>query len=390
MRADTPRVSPSEIQYLNSFAAWERRPLHTLPRRAARRLAIRLGYEHLRVSGKLEEGLSVPRVQFYCLHHLFRDEAVPFRKLLRRLSKYFKFAAWSEGVSMVLEGRTPDQPVACFSSDDGYESNLRLGRVLREFGISGCFFVNPVSLLPQSDRWNERFCRTRLQARPTRFLNQRDVESLLDGGHEIGNHTLTHVVCSETPLARLSAEISEARHWLEARFGPILHFAWPYGQVHHFSDVARTLVSETGHVSAAGVMRGAHLLKTPGLAAADEQHSRRLLRPDGPDLAILRRDQIWAADPIEETLFFSARNGLGLAGPIPKLGGQAEPGTSGLSRWDEIAWRDGAEPAAESISGPDRANSPGRPAQYAPSPRTAARNVRNRTARSSQTDQFRT
>lgn len=290
---------------------------------------------------------------------------------------------------MVLEGRTPDQPVACFSSDDGYESNLRLGRVLREFGISGCFFLNPVSLLPQSDRWNERFCQARLQARPARFLRQSDVESLLAGGHEIGNHTLTHVVCSETPLARLSAEISEARHWLEARFGPIVHFAWPYGQVHHFSSVAQTLVAETGHVSAASVVRGAHLLKTAGsVAAADTEDRSRRLHRDGPDLAILRRDQIWAADPIEETLFFSARNGLGLPGPIPGLGGQVEPGTSGLSRWNEISWCDGSEPDGESVSGPDHA--PHRPTQYAPSPRTAARNVRSRTARSSQMDQFRT
>ncbi|NNE69742.1 MAG: polysaccharide deacetylase family protein [Rhodothermales bacterium] len=367
----------TDAYYPDTFARWERRPAHTWPRRIARRAAIRLGYERLRLSGRLEEGLATPRIQFYCLHHLFRDEEAPFRALLTRLSEHFDFVTWSEGVRMVLEGEVPSRPVACFSSDDGYLSNLRLGRVLADFGASCCFFLNPVSLLPHADAWNTRFCATRLQARPTRFLSERDVESLLATGHEVGNHTLTHVVCSETPADQLAAEIGESRAWLESRFGPVPHFAWPYGQMHHFSTTAEQLVAETGHVSAAGVVRGAYRkedsLPVSGDFRADPPSSLVTFGPGQTDLLILRRDQLWAAAPIEEALYFTARNGLERSGALPVLTDPVPPGTNGLAHWDAVAWPQASKAA-----------------QYAPSPRTAARNVRSSTARSSQMDQFRT
>jgi peptidoglycan/xylan/chitin deacetylase (PgdA/CDA1 family) len=371
---DTTGVKKEVTSYPETYAAWRRLPLRSLPRRVARNAAIAALYASFRLSGKLAAGLAVPRVQFFCLHHLFPDEEGPFRRKLSKLAEHFDFVPWSVGVRMVLEGRRPERPVACFSSDDGFASNVALARVLQEYGTTGCFFLNPSSLDRSDDSWVSDFCRTRLQAQPTRFLNSADVEGLLAGGHEVGNHTMTHVVCSETPTARLWDEVQAARDQLQSRFGPVIHFAWPYGQYDHFSEVARSAVFETGHVSAASVVRGAHLIGAP-----------QRVSPFTGDLC-LRRDQMWAKDPVEHTLYFSAHNalapqlgadefpsligdaGLPEDGPTPSSGPRRR---TGLANWDAIEW-------------------PERPVQYAPSPPMAARNVRRRIARSSQIDQFRT
>ena len=77
-------------------------------------------------------------------------------------------------------------------------------------------------------------------------------------------------------------------------FGPVPHFAWPYGQLHHFSDAAREAVREVGHISSASVVRGAH--KPAGNMAPDQ-------------VLYLRRDQVWALNPAEHVLYFCARGG---------------------------------------------------------------------------------
>lgn len=308
-----------DTPYPKTYRAWRRVPMRARPRRAARDLSLRALYARWRAGGFIEQGLSVPRVQFYCLHHLFPDEENPFRQLLETLSQTGRFASWSEGVRLVREGTRPDQPVYCFSSDDGFESNLRLARVLEDFGATGCFFVNPASLVESDPAWVADFCGTRLEANPAPFLSESDVEDLLGRGHEIGNHTVTHVVCSETPADRLEAEIRLGQQWLEARFGPVLHFAWPYGQPQHFSETARRLVFESGAVSASSVVRGAHLLD--GGVAIEEP--------------ILLRDQLWAADPISHALYFTARNGLHEVVPPERFGASAP---SGLAPWDAVSW----------------------------------------------------
>lgn len=336
--------------YPTRYQDWRRPPLSTRPRAAARGIALRALHAAYRASGNLERGLAVPRVQFFCLHHLFPDEVAPFRTVMRRLAGHFDFVPWSEGVRRVLEGDRPHRPLACFSSDDGFASNTTLAEVLEEFGTTGCFFLNPASLDATEDRFVAHFCRTRLQAQPTRFLSSKAVESMLARGHEIGNHTLTHVVCSETPTGRLVTEIGQAKALLESRFGPVFHFAWPYGQYHHFSEAARLLVFESGHISAASVVRGAHLTQpSSGHAASGLDASPIERRAE----LCLRRDQLWARDPVEHILYFSARNALSgptgdaFPGLLADAANTGSPGPeslapdgsrrrSDLARWDEI------------------------------------------------------
>jgi len=372
-------VDHSSTIFPQTYSEWDRTALGDWPRRFARSAALSALYLRARATGALNEGLATPRVQFFCLHHMFRDEERPFRRVLSRLSKHFEFVSWSEGVRMVLEGHRPSRPIACFSSDDGLVSNLAMARILEEFGTTACFFLNPVTL-GSDDAFAARFCRTRLQAPPSHFLSHADVEGLLRRGHEIGNHTMTHVVCSETPLPRLVDEISIAKEFLESRFGEILHFAWPYGQYHQFSEAARVLVFESGHVSASSVVRGAHLVTNGPKFEGD---------------LCLRRDQLWATDPVEHILYFTARNALAAsasANAFPKLvDGWERLGTPGPESCDTNGQRvpSGLEPW-DAIPFPASKTSERRPDQYAPSPSRAARTVRKRIARSNQIDQLRT
>jgi len=240
-----------------------------------------------------ERALERPRVQILFLHHVMADEERPFRALIERLLRRHTFLPYSDAATRVISGDI-DRPYISITFDDGLRSQLRAAEILREYGISACFFVSEGMLEGHSDAEVAEFCARELGLPPLELLTWSDVEQLAAVGHEIGNHGRLHRVLSSLSSSELADEIAGALESLRRRLGKVDHFAWPRGWADAFSAAAAEEVFRAGHSSCASAIRGCHV---PGPMR------------DQRDVC-LRRDPVIAADPLRHTMYFLSKNSL--------------------------------------------------------------------------------
>jgi peptidoglycan/xylan/chitin deacetylase (PgdA/CDA1 family) len=244
-----------------------------------------------RLRGELERGLTRPRVHFIALHSVAATEEHGFRRLLTQLARTHRFVRYSDAVDRVRRGDI-DRPLLAFSLDDGFRSCLASLRILEEFGASACVFVcSAVVNEKRSDRVSA-FCRQRLGVAPTQFVSWDDLATMLRAGHEVGSHARTHANLAALGTAELADEIAGSRAELEARLGPIRHFAWPFGRFFHVRRHVIDAMARAGYESSASAERGCHIAPTDR----------------SPTILCLRRDFIDAAWPLPHCLYFLARS----------------------------------------------------------------------------------
>ena len=235
--------------------------------------------------------LARPRVQFLFLHYVMEDDERPFRVLIETLMKEHTFLSYSDAVERAASGDI-DRASIALSFDDGLRNQLRAAEILRDYGLSACFFVCESMAEPRSAEEVREFCARELTLPPVDFLSWRDMEQLLAAGHEIGNHTRRHRLLTTLDAGALADEIGGALASLRRRLGDVKHFAWPRGRFHEFSAAAAAEVFRSGHASCASGERGCHV-------AGQKRAIAELC---------IRRDQIIAADPLRHSLYFLARN----------------------------------------------------------------------------------
>lgn len=207
-----------------------------------------------------EQALATNRVQHLYLHFLPHGQEERFMGFIRELRSTHEFVSYSEAVNRSISGPL-DRPLLAISFDDGFKSNLRAARLLAHEGISACFFLAPN--LIGKDRTELEHAYEGAMGEEQGTLTWSEVHELLDLGHEVGSHTLDHPVLSETPLEEAVRQIRESKASLEAQCGPVLHFAWPRGQFHHFRPELVEEVRGAGYVSCASAVRGAHVSTVP-------------------------------------------------------------------------------------------------------------------------------
>jgi hypothetical protein len=226
------------------------------------------------------------------LHAVPESEEPAFRRLVAVLARDHELISYSEAARRITRGPI-DRPAIAFSFDDGFASNVRIARILEEFGTTGMFFVPP------------GFVGTSTVADARRFygfsvgvdepaMTWDDLEKLKANGHEVGNHTWGHRVLSQISAAEVQDEIGRGAEELRRRLGSCDHFAWPRGRFFHFSEDAAAHVFATGHATCASAERGAHFTVHTG--------TRELL--------CLRRDHLMTNWPLRHCRFFLGRSGL--------------------------------------------------------------------------------
>lgn len=262
---------------------------HRLFRDRARHAALTALSKSYSALGRMERGLSRPRIQHLYLHHVFADEIEDFRKLLANLSRDHAFIGYSEALDRISTGAI-DRPYLAFSFDDGLKSCLAASAVLREFDVSACFFVVGGMVGAHDHEQIARFCADRLAMPPTEFMSWGDLEQLRADGHEIGSHTMSHRRLSQLGPSEVEAELGESHALLTRRLGTVDHLAWPFG---HFSDAPADIIDQgraAGYISCASGERGVHLRQS-----------------DLPTLLLLR-DHVIASWPAFHIRYFMARN----------------------------------------------------------------------------------
>jgi hypothetical protein len=243
--------------------------------------------------GKAAAWLKKPRIQFLYIHHIFKDEIAQLRQMLNHLAQHHQFISYSDAVNKILQGSI-DKPYICISSDDGLKNNLDAGAVLREFGISACFFICPSMIGVTDAEKIAAFTKERLHFPPVEFLSWNEVDALQKQGHEIGGHTMSHVNIAGTPSTAFDYEIRECYEVISGHCGTPLHFAYPYGRHHNFSQQGRQAVFAAGFSSCASAERGCHIVG-PGQTLTPEE-------------LLIRRDHIILAWPWRHIRYFLVEN----------------------------------------------------------------------------------
>lgn len=224
-------------------------------------------------------------VQFVYLHAVPPDCLANFASLVARLRDTHELVSYGEGIRRVHEGGASQAAIA-FSFDDGFASNVAAAEVLERQGASACFFV-PTGFVGCADSASARAFFGMRAGVDEAAMTWQDLERLVERGHEVGNHTVSHRVLSSLPDDEASEEIGRAREELVSRLGQGEHFAWPRGRFHHFTPAAAKATFATGHVSCASAERGAHVSGRGG----------------GTSLCV-RRDHLMAQWPLRHQLHF--------------------------------------------------------------------------------------
>lgn len=194
------------------------------------------------------------------LHFIQPYEEGPFAEFLKWLIENYDVVSYSEAVSRVVSG-SPTRATAAISFDDGLKDNLVAARIMEQHGVQGCFFVVP-DIVGETDPGKlAKFCKERLLYNHTdSFMNWDDIVQLKKAGHEIGNHSQSHLYMMDLPENEFLAQVEQARDVIKSKLGEVKHFSWPYGRTWHFREEYVQRVFDLGHTSCASAERGSHLL----------------------------------------------------------------------------------------------------------------------------------
>ncbi|PAY21768.1 hypothetical protein CEY15_17155 [Dietzia natronolimnaea] len=236
--------------------------------------------------------MSIPHVQLPYFHDLPAADEEAFRRIVARIAETHELIPYSDAMQRIDSGNF-DRPYAAFSFDDGFISNLRIAKILEDFGTRGMFFVPT------------EFIGTRTTAEARAFfgfadgvdegaMSWHDLELLKQRGHEIGNHTSGHKVLSWVSPGEAIDQISSGAEAIRAQLGECHHFAWPRGRYFHMTALAAQAVFDAGHSSCASAERGAH--------------SRREAQPLRD--TCIRRNHVLASWPQRHIDFFFASTAL--------------------------------------------------------------------------------
>lgn len=228
------------------------------------------------------------RVLLY--HDIPAENLGTFARQLRWLARRWDFVSPKQFEAMMAGEEAVCGRKLLLTFDDGYASNrIVADTVLADLGISAIFFVVSDFVGIAADDVEE-FIRIRMfpgEMRPRidrRMTNMRwsDLEALLERGHSIGSHTMTHARLS-VPIESLELrrEIVESADRLERRLGVrIEHFAFPFGDVRSVTPEALALAQGRYRFIMSAV-RGSNLpLPSPAAIRRDS------IDPDYPDALV--------------------------------------------------------------------------------------------------------
>jgi peptidoglycan/xylan/chitin deacetylase (PgdA/CDA1 family) len=185
--------------------------------------------------------------------------ASKFARQLRwlRLRRYTVLGL-DEYVRHRFENSFPPPRSVVLTLDDGYADNAELAHpLLRRLGLAATIFAVSRKL-GERNTWSEA---AEVQGRA--LLTWAQAEELRRDGVEFGAHTRTHASLRGIRPQQLEDEVAGSRTDLEARLGPVRHFAYPYGRL---DDAAQRSVERAGFLSACGIEEGRNSPGTPSYA----------------------------------------------------------------------------------------------------------------------------
>ena len=149
-----------------------------------------------------------------------------------------------------LEGKKEGK-VFGITFDDGYENNLTFALpILKRHGFSAtCYIV--ADRIGLTNDWD-----IVRNVRQVPLMTQAQLQAWVDGGQEVGSHTLTHPNLAELSESAQQIEIEQSRKKLESivqQEGGVKHFCYPFGALNEYSVHA---TQAAGYITATTTVRG--------------------------------------------------------------------------------------------------------------------------------------
>ncbi len=173
-----------------------------------------------------------------------------------------------------------DRPLISFSFDDFPRTALTIGgSILENAGVRGTYYVSPALIDTVNDLGPH--------------FRKEDLVQLLAAGHELANHTYSHLSARSTPCVDYGREVEKGYGTLTNTFGldASRHFAYPYGDItlRVKSAVGSTMQSSRGiYPGLNGPRVDLNLLRANSLYGDVEQ-----LGPAASLIAENRRKKYW-------------------------------------------------------------------------------------------------
>ncbi|WP_290538038.1 polysaccharide deacetylase family protein [Alcanivorax sp.] len=163
-----------------------------------------------------------------------------FRRQLESLSGCCEFLDYQAAVSLIKSGDVNcNVPKVAFTFDDGFDDcSEYIAPVLNEFGIKGCFFINPNFCLG-SESYRKEFSERAVLLPGKLPMEVAQVRKLADQGHVIGAHTMDHALLLSNDDDFLVDQIVHCKRAVESISEKKCDdFAWTYGGYKHISQKA--------------------------------------------------------------------------------------------------------------------------------------------------------
>ena len=255
------------------------RPLRARARAVMRRAAL--------TALALHHRSPAPGLRIVHYHFVFDDEVASFRRQLAYFAAEFEPVSLTQAVERLRDGRATGRELAV-TFDDGFRNQpTNAAPLLREVGFSACFFLI-ADLVSASDGDAARICRERLHLPgPVEPLTWDDAAALLEQGHEVGSHTVTHPNLAQLEPDDIERELRASKELIERQLErEVAHVSAPYGEVARFSPAISEAARTVGYKSCATAIRGPNRTN---------------------DVYALHRDHIVAGWPVRDLRYFLSR-----------------------------------------------------------------------------------
>ncbi len=165
-----------------------------------------------------------------------------FRSLCAMLQRRFHVVSLGEIQRIMRSGAYPPKRTVAITFDDCYRDNLCAARTLAEHNLPACFFI-PTKFVGTDHMfdWDRG-----LKRMPN--LTWDDVREMVQLGHEVGSHTVSHADLGLIDEASARRELAESKKTLEDQTDRrVRWFAYPYGGRQNFRPERLPLVFELGY-----------------------------------------------------------------------------------------------------------------------------------------------